>query len=192
MRLLRAGRPPTGAVSEIIEIGLTVVDLRARRRVARHRPLVRPARSEVSPFRTGPTGLTRAAVRTGASFAEACRTLAREHDAGRRPWTSWGGYDRRQSVRQCRGAAVPGPFGTAPERARTHAKAVCTEVYGLRRKPGLARAPEIAGLPLEGRRHRGGEDARNIAALVLDLAGRGAWPGRPGTAGRLLDNSSSY
>jgi inhibitor of KinA sporulation pathway (predicted exonuclease) len=33
-----------------------------------------------------------------------------------------------------------------------------------------------AGLPLEGRHHRGEDDAWNIAALVLDLLDRGAWP----------------
>jgi inhibitor of KinA sporulation pathway (predicted exonuclease) len=32
---------------------------------------------------------------------------------------------------------------------------------------------EVAGLPLEGRHHRGDDDAWNIAALVLDLHTRG-------------------
>lgn len=53
-----AGSPPPGAVSEIIEIGLTVVDLDAGERVARHRILVRPVRSTVSEFCTELTGLT--------------------------------------------------------------------------------------------------------------------------------------
>ncbi|MBT2415083.1 exonuclease domain-containing protein [Streptomyces sp. ISL-12] len=171
-----AGQPPPGAVSEIIEIGLPVVDLRARVRVGRHRLLVRPARSTVSAFCTELTGLTQAEAETGVSFAEACRALAREHDAGRRPWASWGDYDRRQFVRQCRATAVPCPFGHAPERTHTDAKAVFTAAYGLSRKPGMARALGLAGLPLEGRHHRGDDDAWNIAALVLDLAGRGAWP----------------
>lgn len=70
------------------------------------------------------------------------------------------------------------PFGYPTERTHTNAKAVFTEAYGLRRKPGMAQALEIAGLPLEGRHHRGEDDAWNIAALVLDLLGRGAWPVR--------------
>lgn len=62
-----------------------------------------------------------------------------------------------------------------------------TEAHGLRKRPGMARALEIAGLPLEGRHHRGEDDAWNIAALVLGLSARGAWPsgaplgGRPAT-----------
>ncbi|MER7518381.1 3'-5' exonuclease [Streptomyces sp. NPDC126499] len=170
------GQPPPGAVSEIIEIGLTVVDLTARRRVARHGILVRPARSEVSAFCTELTGLTPADVATGVTFAEACRILADEHDARRRPWASWGDYDRKQFDGQCRATGTPYPFGRPAERGHTNAKAVFTEAYGLRKRPGMAGALKIAGLPLEGRHHRGEDDAWNIAALVLDLVGRGAWP----------------
>ncbi|KQV03329.1 MULTISPECIES: 3'-5' exonuclease [unclassified Kitasatospora] len=165
------GMPPVGSVSEIIEIGLTVVDLDSGQRVGRHRIVVRPARSSVSAFCTQLTGLTQAEVDTGVSFAEACRLLAAEHHTGSLPWASWGDYDRKQFTRQC-GYQVAYPFGDR----HVNAKAVFTEVYGLRKRPGMAQALEIAGLPLEGRHHRGEDDAWNIGALVLDLAGRGGWP----------------
>ncbi|WP_461031486.1 3'-5' exonuclease [Streptomyces mayteni] len=167
-----SGEPPAGQVSEIIEIGLTVVDLAARERLGRHRILVRPARSRVSPFCTELTGLTQAEVDGGVSFAEACRLLAVEHEAGRRPWASWGDYDRNQFTRQCRAAGVPYPFGAR----HTNAKRAFTDGYHLDKRPGMARALEIAGLPLDGRHHSGEDDAWNIAALVLDLAARGSWP----------------
>ncbi|MFG2332556.1 exonuclease domain-containing protein [Streptomyces sp. NPDC048604] len=166
------GQPPPGAVSEIIEIGLTVVDLAAGRRLGRHRILVRPARSRVSPFCTELTGLTQEEVDGGVPFADACRLLAAEHGAGVRPWASWGDYDRNQFTRQCAAAGVRYPFG----RVHTNAKAVFTQTYGLRKRPGMARALSVAGLPLEGRHHRGEDDAWNIAALVLDVARRGGWP----------------
>ncbi|MFE7038269.1 exonuclease domain-containing protein [Streptomyces atratus] len=179
------GQPPPGAVSEIIEIGLTVVDLRAangvspartewraRGRVARHRILVRPARSAVSAFCTELTGLTQAEVDTGMSFADACRLLACEHRAGIRPWASWGDYDRNQFTRQCRATGTPYPFG----HRHTNAKLPFTAAHGLRKRPGMARALEVAGLPLEGRHHSGADDAWNIAALILEVAARGAWP----------------
>ncbi|MBB4160338.1 3'-5' exonuclease [Streptomyces cinereoruber] len=170
------GERPPGQVSEIIEIGLTVVDLDARERISRHGILVRPARSRVSAFCTELTGLTQAEVDTGLDFAAACRLLAATYEAGRRPWASWGDYDRKQFTHQCRAAGVPYPFG----RWHTNAKAVFTEAYGLSRRPGMAQALEVAGLPLEGRHHRGEDDAWNIAALVLRIAGRGAWPEDPG------------
>ncbi|MGW4383492.1 exonuclease domain-containing protein [Kitasatospora sp. NPDC004531] len=169
------GQPPPGAVGEIIEIGLSVVDLAAGERVARHRILVRPVRSTVSAFCTELTGLTPHEVERGLSFAEACRLLAAEHLAGARPWASWGDYDRKQFTRQCQATGTRYPFG----RHHTNAKAVFTEAHGLRKRPGMAQALEIAGLPLEGRHHRGEDDAWNIAALVLHLAGRGAWPADP-------------
>ncbi|MFH8283464.1 exonuclease domain-containing protein [Streptomyces antibioticus] len=170
------GQPPPGSVNEIIEIGLTVVDVAARRRVSRHRILVRPSRSTVSPFCTELTGLTQAEVDRGVPFAEACRTLAEEYEAGVRPWASWGDYDRHQFARQSKADGVAYPFGHPAERTHTNAKAVFTTSYGLRRRPGMSQALEIAGLPLEGRHHRGEDDAWNIAALVLDLAARDAWP----------------
>ena len=163
------GRPP-GAVSEIIEIGLTVVDLATAERLARHRILVRPARSTVSAFCTELTGLTQHEVDSGVSFAEACRLLAAEHHAGSRPWASWGDYDRNQFTRQCQHTRAPYPFGLH----HTNAKAAFTEAYGLRKRPGMAQALQIAGLRLEGRHHRGEDDAWNIAALVLHLSERGA------------------
>ncbi|MFE5513899.1 exonuclease domain-containing protein [Streptomyces sp. NPDC056529] len=169
------GERPPGQVSEIIEIGLTVVDLDARERLSRHRILVRPARSRVSAFCTELTGLTQAEVDTGLDFTAACRLLATTYEAGRRPWASWGDYDRKQFTHQCRAAGAPYPFG----RRHTNAKAVFTEAYGLARRPGMAQALEVAGLPLEGRHHRGEDDAWNIAALVLRIADRGAWPEDP-------------
>lgn len=156
------GQPPPGEVSEIVEIGLAVVD---------------PTRSRVSAFCTELTGITQAEADRGVSLARACDTLVREHGAGARPWASWGDYDRKQFVRQCAADGVPYPFGHPAERAHTNAKAVFTEAHGLRRRPGMAQALEIAGLPLAGRHHRGVDDAWNIAALVLRLADRDAWPG---------------
>ncbi|MFE8012242.1 exonuclease domain-containing protein [Streptomyces antibioticus] len=173
------GQPPPGSVHEIIEIGLTVVDVAARRRVSRHRILVRPGRSTVSPFCTELTGLTQAEVDRGVPFAEACRILAEEYEAGVRPWASWGDYDRNQFARQSKADGVAYPFGHPVERTHTNAKAVFTTAYGLRRRPGMSQALKIAGLPLEGRHHSGEDDAWNIAALVLDLAARDAWPQPP-------------
>ncbi|MEV6558995.1 3'-5' exonuclease [Nocardia sp. NPDC051756] len=165
------GKTPPGAVSEIIEIGLTVVDLASGARHGKHRILVRPARSTVSEFCTELTGLTQDEVDTGVSFAEACRLLATEHESGIRPWASWGDYDRKQFLSQCQATGTAYPFG----HRHTNAKLVFNEAYELKRRQGMAGALHIAGLPLEGRHHRGEDDAWNIAALVLDIAGRGAW-----------------
>ncbi|SFN46773.1 exonuclease domain-containing protein [Nocardia asteroides NBRC 15531] len=165
------GTVPAGQSSEIIEIGLTVVDLQRRERVSRHGILVRPQRSVVSAFCTELTGLTQEQVGGGVPFAEACALLVSEFDAAARPWASWGDYDRKQFRAQCAAGGVRYPFGGR----HTNAKQVFAEAYGLRKRPGMAQALPIAGLPLEGRHHRGEDDAWNIGALVVDVLGREGW-----------------
>jgi inhibitor of KinA sporulation pathway (predicted exonuclease) len=170
------GQPPPGQVSEIIEIGLTVVDLGSGSRIAKERVLVRPARSRVSEFCTTLTGLTQDEVDPGISFGSACQLLASSHHTGIRPWASWGDYDRKQFERQCAATRTRYPFG----RVHVNAKMEFTTAHGLRRRPGMAQALQIAGLPLEGRHHSGADDAWNIAALILQLRADGH---RPGPAG---------
>jgi inhibitor of KinA sporulation pathway (predicted exonuclease) len=165
------GEPPDGQVNEIIEIGLTVVDLDAGTRIERHGIIVRPAQSTVSEFCTELTGITQDEVDAGMSFAAACEALVRGHAAGARPWASWGDYDRHQFRRQCDATGVPYPFGTR----HTNAKAMFTQAHGLRKRPGMAQALELVGLPLIGRHHRGDDDAWNIAALILGLHSAGKW-----------------
>lgn len=165
------GPAPDGQEMDIIEIGLCVVDMHSRERVGRDRILVRPERSRVSAFCTELTGLTQEEVDTGVDFRTACAALAERHAAGSRPWGSWGEYDRLQFERQCAALGVPYPF--APR--HTNAKRVFAEANGLRPK-GMAEALRHAGLPLEGRHHSGADDAWNIAALVLRLIDKRAWP----------------
>jgi inhibitor of KinA sporulation pathway (predicted exonuclease) len=167
-----AGDPPPGQVSEIIEIGLTTIDLGSGERTGRYRLLVRPSLSTVSEFCTELTGLTHDEVDGGASFAETCRMLADEYHVASRPWASWGDYDRRQFLRQCEATGTAYPFGAV----HVNAKVVFTQARGLRKQPGMAAALRIEELPLEGRHHRGEDDAWNIAALVLRLSGEGNWP----------------
>ncbi|MBH0780740.1 3'-5' exonuclease [Nocardia bovistercoris] len=166
-----SGAVPEGAVSEIIEIGLTVVDLGVRERISKHRIVVRPERSTVSEFCTELTGLTQAEVDAGVRFAQACRVLAVEYESGSRPWASWGDYDRKQFERQCAATGVTYPFRAL----HTNAKALFSEARGTGRRYGMAGALRIAGIPLEGRHHSGADDAWNIGALVLDIAGRIPW-----------------
>lgn len=159
------GMPPAGQVSEIIEIGLCVVDLTNGERVDKHQLMVRPQRSQVSEFCTSLTGITQANVDKGIEFSAACETLDREFRSGSRAWASWGDYDRKQFERQCSASGIKYPFS----QRHVNAKAVFAATNGLKKRPGMASALSIAGLPLEGRHHSGVDDAWNIAALVLTL-----------------------
>jgi inhibitor of KinA sporulation pathway (predicted exonuclease) len=159
------GRTPAGQESEIIEIGLCLLDVGTLQREEKHSVLVRPERSTVSAFCTSLTTLTQADVEGGVSLREACQTLADTFNAKRRTWASYGDYDRRQFERTCRAQGVPYPLGTS----HVNVKNLFALAHGLRREVGMARALSMLGLPLEGTHHRGGDDAYNIAGILAVL-----------------------
>ncbi len=162
------GPPPAGEASEIIEIGLCVVDAVALTRGERRSILVKPVRSTVSVFCTQLTTLTAEQLAGAGSLAEAARILKKEYAAQDRLWASWGDYDRRQFERCCKEAEVGYPFGTS----HLNAKTLFAVAQGLEREVGLDEAYAKVGLTMEGTHHRGGDDAWNIALLVGRMLGR--------------------
>lgn len=163
------GPVPDGQANDIIEIGLTELDVATGERIAKHGVLVRPERSTVSAFCTGLTTLTQEDVEGGMPFADACALLRGEFGSHQRVWASWGDYDRQQFDRQCRDLGVAYPFGTR----HLNVKTLFSLAHALPRELGMAAALEHAGLPLEGTHHRGADDAWNIAALLAGVLGRG-------------------
>ncbi|MFI1912686.1 exonuclease domain-containing protein [Nocardia sp. NPDC020380] len=166
------GKNPPGMPSEIIEIGLCVIDVERLERVEKTSILVRPEHSTVSEFCTQLTTLTPEQVASGISFAAACELLRAEYRADSRGWASWGNYDRTQFERQCGATEVRYPFG----QRHTNAKVAFSAARGTSHRYGMAGALRMTGLPLEGTHHRGGDDAWNIAALVIELMKQSAWP----------------
>ena len=86
------------------------------------------------------------------------------------------GLARSLPARRKRSSRSAWPPWTWPA-THTNAKTVFAEAHGLRRGVGMAKALGLAGLPLEGRHHRGDDDAWNIVVLILQLHGTGNWPG---------------
>lgn len=166
------GVPPPKEVSEIIEIGLCVIDVKLQRRVTRQRILVRPARSKVSTFCTELTGLTQEFVDKGFSFRKACQVLIDYHHADTRPWASWGEYDRKQFERQCAAGGTPYPFSPHHD----NAKRIFAAAHTLARGVGMRRALQMSGLQLDGRHHAGIDDAWNIGGLITLLMQQDLWP----------------
>lgn len=162
------GKPPAGQTSDIIEVGLCVLDLGNLERVEKRGILVKPARSRVSPFCTELTTITAADLDEAEGLADACRVLRTEHQSNRRLWASYGDYDRRQFERCCREQGIGYPFGPT----HLNVKTLFALSRGLRHEVGMARALEMLGLPLEGTHHRGVDDAWNIARILAGLLGR--------------------
>jgi inhibitor of KinA sporulation pathway (predicted exonuclease) len=159
------GNPPKGEANDIIEIGLTPLELSTGRRLEKRSILVRPERSKVSPFCTQLTTLTQEQVDAGIAFKDACKILEAEYHAPERLWASYGDYDRRQFEKQCREQGVRYPFGPSHLNVKTLfavGRALPTEV-------GLPQAMALLNLKLEGTHHRGHDDAWNIAAVLWEV-----------------------
>ena len=157
--------PPPGEESEIIEIGICVLDVSTGERVEGRSILTRPERSTVSEFCTRLTTLTQEQVETGVSFAEACSILKREYLTKDRLWASYGDYDRRQFERQCQAMKVGYPFGPG----HINVKSLFAVLHALHHEVGLDEALELEQLPLEGTHHRGVDDAWNIANILARI-----------------------
>jgi len=160
------GEIPKDQQNEIIEIGLTVLDVKTGAR-EKHGILVKPKRSEVSPFCTQLTTITQEMVDAeGVSFKEAM-TFLKEFKPKERTWASWGDYDRRQFDRECRQKGHSYPFGPG----HLNVKTLFALHYKLPREIGMPGALGKLGITLEGTHHRGDDDAYNIAGILAGLLG---------------------
>jgi inhibitor of KinA sporulation pathway (predicted exonuclease) len=159
------GYPPPGQMSEIIEVGLCVVDVRRLERIEKRCILVRPVRSQISEFCTQLTTLKADDFHSAGTLADAVGILKREYRSLERLFASWGDYDRRQFERVCKELTVPYPFGPT----HLNVKTLFSIASGLPTELGIDTALAHAGMTMEGTHHRGVDDAWNIAGLFCRL-----------------------
>jgi inhibitor of KinA sporulation pathway (predicted exonuclease) len=157
------GKPPPGAISEIIEIGLCVFDMATQQPESKRSIFVRPTQSTISPFCTQLTSITPEMVaERGIYFGEACAILQAEYASQNRLWLSWGNYDRTMFTNQCAARGVPYPFSDR----HCNLKVLFGDTRLGGRKAGMAGALKILNIPLEGTHHRGDDDAWNIGRIL--------------------------
>lgn len=156
---------PPDQKSEIIEIGICVLDTKTLTLEDSESMLVRPANSTVSDFCTELTTLTQEMVDGGVQFANACAALESKYKTRFRAWASWGDYDRRQFKRQCEATNTTYPFGLT----HINVKNLFAVLMGLPKEVGMAKALEMLDMPLVGIHHRGVDDARNIANIMSHI-----------------------
>jgi inhibitor of KinA sporulation pathway (predicted exonuclease) len=161
-------RPPQGQISEIIEIGICVVDIRALERRERRTIMVKPMHSQISPFCTQLTSITPAMVADAQPLGDAIRILQQDYNPAERVFAAWGDYDRGQFQRNCELYGLEYPFGPT----FLNVKNLFALALGLAKEEGEAAACERIGLPFEGTHHRGGDDAWNVGALLCWLLKR--------------------
>lgn len=126
------------------------------------RPLVHPTLSD---FCTSLTGIAQADVDAAPTFAEVASKLAsfaKQHLDAQPIWGSWGKYDFNQIARECERHGISNPLDGFTHRNLKREFARQRKI----KEVGMAKALQIAGLPLQGAHHRALDDAKNIATLL--------------------------
>ena len=152
-----------GQRQEIIEIGVCHLDVKTLE-VTRPRALfVTPEHSTVSDYCTELTSITPEMLdEEGISFEAACELLKSQYGSVSRPWASYGDFDRTAFETDCRRNQVNYPFG----KSHINIKSLLALSHGWAHEVGMARALKDLGLILEGRHHRGVDDAVNAAKIL--------------------------
>jgi inhibitor of KinA sporulation pathway (predicted exonuclease) len=173
------GEPPPAQVADVIELGWCVVGTRPEPgRGERGTFLVRPERSTVGACCTGLTSITPEMVAGAPSLEAVLADLrARVPRLEQLAWASYGDYDRRLLERSAAELRLRLPFGPT----HLNVKHLFALAWGLDREVGMDEALRLAGEDLVGTHHRGGDDAWNVALLLVRCLHRlqSARGGRP-------------
>lgn len=149
--------------SEIIEIGVCLLDLRTLNISESRGILVKPENSPITPFCTSLTTITPEMVRRdGVTLQQALKVLKDDYKIDQRAWASWGDYDRNQLLRECDRKRLVFWGDRSPHFNLKHLIAL---EHGWAAKEGMDQALKKFGITLEGTHHRGIDDAFNIAKI---------------------------
>jgi inhibitor of KinA sporulation pathway (predicted exonuclease) len=156
---------PKNEFSEIIEIGITEVDIQSLKLLRTKSILVKPQSSKISQFCTELTTLTQSQVDSGLTLFQACEELKLRFKSLSRMWLSWGDYDRNQFTKNCRDYNIKYPFN----KRHMNIRSMFSILYGFEEEPNMEEALEYLELPLIGVPHRGDDDSKNIANIFISL-----------------------
>jgi inhibitor of KinA sporulation pathway (predicted exonuclease) len=161
------GPPPEGMVSEIIEIGYTIVDYVLNELQESGSIIIKPETSTISQFCNELTGITQEIVDRGITFKEACNTLQRDLTSGGRAWASFGNYDIKMFRDQCIRTGIEYPFTPQHLNIKTMTKVLLGQEI-----KGLGAALSALKMNFEGQRHSGKDDSYNTARILQQLTGQ--------------------
>ena len=154
---------------EITEIGASIVDLPALKILDTKSFLVQPE-GPMGMFCKELTTLTYEDVQNRPTLfgvLEELRAWAKgnKFDIQSMPWGSWGDYDRVQLFRECARKGLKYPFG----RSHFSIKGLYSMLTGQGKGFGVSKALAQIGWDFEGTPHRGVDDARMTAKILLYL-----------------------
>ena len=156
---------PEDQISEIIEIGISVVNTNSLQIVKTSSIIIKPEKSKISDFCTKLTTLTTDIVDAGIPFQKAVEILKRDYKSHKTTFISWGDYDRKMFEKNCKNYNVDYPFGPRHINLKN-----CFSLFnGFTKEFGLDYALNYYNLILEGTHHRGEWDAHNTAKIFIKM-----------------------
>lgn len=152
--------------NEIIEIGITPIIISDKSLGESEGIIVIPPTTELSDFCTQLTTITpQLILNEGISFSAAINILFTKYKSNRNVFASWGDYDRTSFVKNCNWNKIEYPFPNM----HLNVKSLFAATYGW--NGGVEKCAESLGLKFEGTKHRGVDDSRMIAKILLKLLG---------------------
>ena len=158
---------PINEISEIIEIGITVVDNIKLEILSTDSILIKPKKSKVSEFCRSLTTITQEDVDNGLTFEEACNILKTKYKSKDRTWVSWGDYDRKMFEKMSKEYLTQYPFGPRHLNLKN-----CFSIFNghlLDKELDLISMSQFTQIPLSGTLHRANSDSFNIAKFYIDF-----------------------
>jgi len=161
------GRPPNKFPeqrNEIIEIGITPVDVKTREIGVSEGIIVIPPTTEISPFCEQLTSITDELILSeGISFHLALDHMDQKYRPDKNIFASWGDYDRKSFEKNCKWNNTGYPFSNM----HLNVKTLFAAKYGY--NAGLGKCAADIGIQFEGRAHRGVDDSRMVAKVLVHL-----------------------
>jgi inhibitor of KinA sporulation pathway (predicted exonuclease) len=155
---------PANEIQEIIEIGIAVVNTKALSIISTDSIIVKPQRSKLSAFCTELTTLTQNQVDQGVLLSKAFQTLETKYHSKKQLFLSWGDFDRNLFTRNANDYGLTYPFGAR----HLNLKNCFALLHGLPSELSVGKALDYLGMSFVGTQHRGDDDAKNIARILID------------------------
>lgn len=162
------GKPPLGQMNEIIEIGISEINVENLEITNTQGYIVKPEFSKISVFCTELTGLTQEIVDKGDSLVNVCNQIKSDFCTEKRIWASYGEYDRNQFRKYCQIFNAKYPFGNI----HWNIKSIASIFYGWP-EMGMDKLLEKTGIKLEGKHHCGKDDSYNTANILVNILQKG-------------------
>jgi inhibitor of KinA sporulation pathway (predicted exonuclease) len=150
--------------SEIIEVGATLIDMVKREIIESRSYLVKPENTKISEFCTTLTSITEEMVNDSNYLKLVIEQINKDFKIKNLTWGSWGFYDFNQLRKECLRKSISNPFG---ERNFINLKKMVALNNSWSKEKGIENALKSLSMVFEGTPHRGIDDTKNIAKIIL-------------------------